>query len=145
MSRESGKNQLVNGPGTGRMKLQADHHKQGSKIMGLTVTVVDKPKAGVVQGTIPPELAKLLDAEVPKAMKSPQDKEIVLEADTEQAAKLYAGYAKAWGARQEPALFVRRIANRRDMADNVARLTVCLMADKPTLGRYAAGTAPESS
>lgn len=103
--------------------------------MGLTVEVSNRPQPGVAQGTIPPELAELLEAKVPEAMKAPEDKEIILQADSEKEVKLYASYAKAWAGQQEPKLFIRRIANRRDMPDTMARLVVCLLADAPKLGR----------
>jgi hypothetical protein len=108
---------------------------KGARIMGLTVVVADKPKQGVIQGTIPPELAELLGAEVPKAMADPLNKEILIQADTEKEAKLMGQYAKAWAPRQDPPLFMRLIANRRDMDEKTVRLTVCLLENAPKLGR----------
>lgn len=112
--------------------------------MGLKVRVENRPVAGVIQGTVPPELASLLEEEVPKAMERPADKEIILTADSEKEAKLYGDYAKAWAPRQDPPLFIRKIANRRGMSDNEVRLVVCLLSEAPKLGRSgqvaAAGT-----
>lgn len=103
--------------------------------MGLTVVVTDKPRQGVIQGTIPPELEELLNAEVPKAMKDPANKEILIQADSEKEAKMYGQYAKAWAPRQDPPLFMRIIANRRDMSLNTVRLIACRLEDAPKLGR----------
>lgn len=106
--------------------------------MALTLTVVNKPKQGTVSTPVKdlsPELVELLEAEVPKALADPKNKEIVLTADTETEASKYAGWARAWGAQQEPPLNIRKIPNRREMKDNQARLTVALQSESAPLGR----------
>jgi hypothetical protein len=89
----------------------------------IALVNVRKPVAGVVQGEIPAMLAKLLEVEVPKALKDP-DYELQLTAKDESKVKKLAGYARAWGGRQEPKLYIHKVPNRRDMPANVARLVV---------------------
>ena len=113
--------------------------------MGLKIDVVAKPKQGVVTGKIPTELVELLETAVPEAMKDAGNKEIILTADNEAEAKTYALYARAWGYQQEPQLNIRKIPNRREMTDNVARLTVGLLSDATPLGRKPGGTNGEKA
>jgi hypothetical protein len=108
--------------------------------MGLKIEVVNKPKQGVVTGTIPQDLVDFLAPAVTEAMKDAGNKEIILSADTEAEAKTYALYARAWGYQQEPQLNIRKIPNRREMPDTVARLTVGLLEDAKPLGRKPGGT-----
>ncbi len=99
----------------------------------FTLAVTRKPVAGVTAGQIPGALAKLLTEHVPAVLKS-SDHELTLTAKDEATAKKLALYARAWGARQEPKLYIKKIPNRRNMADNVARLSVELdkdVASKP--------------
>jgi hypothetical protein len=89
----------------------------------FTIVPTRKPVAGVVQAEIPPALAKLLEEHAKKALTDP-DFELTLTARDEATAKKLALYARAWGARQEPKLYIHKVPNRRDMAANVARLAV---------------------
>lgn len=91
----------------------------------ISMVPVRKPVAGVTQGTVPEGLAKLLAAHVPAAL-ADKDHELQLTAKDETAAKKLALYARAWGAQQEPKLYIHKIPNRRDMPANVARLEVQL-------------------
>jgi hypothetical protein len=94
----------------------------------FSLTVSRKPVAGVSDVQIPELLAKGLSVEVPKVLKD-KDHELVLTAASKEDAQKLALYARAWGARQEPALYIHKIPNRRDMGDNVARLSVELLSE----------------
>jgi hypothetical protein len=87
------------------------------------ITVTHKPVGGVTEGQIPEKLAALLAQHAPKALSEP-DYELTLTAKDEATAKRLALYARAWGARQEPKLYITKVPNRRDMAKNIARLSV---------------------
>jgi hypothetical protein len=89
----------------------------------FTLEVTRKPVAGVTEVQIPKALSDLLAKHVPTVLKD-GDHELTLTAKDEAAAKKLALYARAWGARQEPKLYIKKIPNRRDMAVNVARLEV---------------------
>jgi hypothetical protein len=73
--------------------------------MGLSVTTVNKPLPGIATGNVPEELAEFLAIEVPKVLgnNDGKDKELFLSHDTEALAKQYAGYARAWGMREDGA------------------------------------------
>jgi hypothetical protein len=93
--------------------------------MALKGRAADKPIAGV--GTEDPEKYK----EVSEFMLSvlsdvldKENKELEMEGDTKTEAELYAGYARAWGKRQEPALEIRRIPPRQGQANTLVRLSV---------------------
>lgn len=94
----------------------------------FTVATEHKPVAGVVTVEIPKALADLLKVEVPKVLAS-NDLDLALTARDEKTAKLLAGYVKAWGARQDPKLYIRRLPNRRDQKDNHVRFSVALDSD----------------
>lgn len=91
------------------------------------IAVTTKPQPGAVTGEIPEKLAAHLEKSYKAALEA--DKELTLKAASEKDAKLLAGYAKAWGARQDPKLRITKIANRQGMPDNVARLNVQLESD----------------
>jgi len=100
----------------------------------FSIAPVMKPKPGVVAGEIPAPLAAMLAEYAPKALTDP-DFELVLTAKDEATAKQLAGYARAWGARQEPKLYIKKVVNRRDMPDNQARLSVELDSEVPPENR----------
>jgi hypothetical protein len=100
----------------------------------FTVGTQHKPVAGVVTVEIPKPLADLLAEHVPTVLKS-NDLDLTLNAKDEKTAKLLAGYVKAWGARQEPKLYIRRLPNRRNQADTEVRFSVALDSDVPADNR----------
>lgn len=100
----------------------------------FSVVATQKPVAGVTDVAIPEKLAKLLAEHAPRALKEP-DFELTLTAKDEATAKRLALYARAWGARQTPKLYIHKVPNRRDMADNIARLAVELDSEVPTENR----------
>jgi hypothetical protein len=100
----------------------------------FTIAVTHKPVGGVTDVAIPEKLAKLLSEHAPKALADP-DYELTLTAADETQAKKLSLYARAWGARQNPKLLIHKIANRRDMKSNIARLSVKLDADVPAENR----------
>jgi hypothetical protein len=89
----------------------------------FSLEVSRKPVAGVTDVAIPEKLAELLKEHAPKAL-ADADFELTLTAANPDDAKKLALYARAWGARQEPKLYINKIPNRRDMSANVARLSV---------------------
>ena len=89
----------------------------------FTIETVRKPIAGVVTGTIPEGLVKLLEEKYKSALDS-TDFELVLNAKDESTAKKLAGYARAWGAQHEPKLYVKKLPNSRNHKDTQARLSV---------------------
>ena len=93
----------------------------------FTVAVSSRTINGV-SGEIPSKLAQHLATEVPKILGNPS-MVLTLTARDEEAAKLLVSYAKAWGTQQTPKLYVRKLPNSRDIADNVARLAVVLDSD----------------
>jgi hypothetical protein len=124
-----------------------------SDLEGFELVSTKRPEkaGGVTVSQIPAMLVKLLEQEAPKALSTkakPSDYEIILsipvrhtpdekksgkenaeaKAEAEKAAKntvqQLASYAAAWGKGQEPKLYIHKIPNRKDMADNVARLAV---------------------
>ena len=90
----------------------------------VEVTTVAQP--GVVAGKVPQALADLLAAKVPEVLKEPDKKELTIAAHDEASAKKIALYARAWGAQQEPRLYITKVPNRRDMENRYARLKVRL-------------------
>jgi uncharacterized protein YbjT (DUF2867 family) len=94
----------------------------------FTIETTRKPVAGVTAGVIPAGLAALLAEHAPKALTDP-DFELTLTAKDEATAKKLAAYSRAWGAQQEPKLYIHKVPNRRDMTNNVARLAVELDAE----------------
>lgn len=99
------------------------------------VTVARKPVPGVVQGEIPPKLAEYLEKQVPGVLANPADFELTLTAKDESQAKKLAGYAKAWGARQEPRLRITKVPNGKTYPENIARLSVVKDEDVPVESR----------
>lgn len=97
--------------------------KMAEEFGEFTLEVTRKPVAGVTEVQIPKALSDLLSKHVPTVLKD-GDHELTLTAKDEAAAKKLALYARAWGARQEPKLWIKKIPNRRDMSANVARLSV---------------------
>jgi hypothetical protein len=91
----------------------------------FTVTPTRKPIAGVTQGEIPPPLHRMLTEHAPKAL-ADKDYELTLTAKDEATAKRLAGYARAWGARQEPKLYIHKLPNGKRYDARVARLAVDL-------------------
>lgn len=89
----------------------------------FTIVARVKPQPGVVQGEIPPALVKLLEENYKTALDSADQELILTAADAKRAEKL-AGYAKAWGARQEPKLYIKKLPNGKMYPDTVARLSV---------------------
>lgn len=100
----------------------------------FTVVPTHKPVAGVASVDIPEALAAMLAEHVPGVLKS-DDMELTLTAKDEATAKRLALYARAWGARQTPALYIRKLPNRRDQKGEVARLSVALSDDVPEENR----------
>ena len=100
----------------------------------FTVGTQHKPVAGVVTVEIPKALADLLDEHVPSVLNS-TDLDLTLSARDEKTAKLLAGYVKAWGARQTPQLYIRRLPNRRNQADTEVRFSVAKADDVPAENR----------
>lgn len=100
----------------------------------FTITTTHKPVAGVTVVEIPEALSKALAVEVPKVLES-ADLDLHLTARDEKTAKMIAGWVKAWGARQDPKLYIRRLPNRRDQKDNTVRFSVAKDADVPEANR----------
>jgi|ERR1700722_2803828 len=100
----------------------------------FSVGTEHKPVAGVVTVEIPAQLSKLLEQEVPKVMAS-KDLDLTLTARDEKTAKILAGYVKAWGGRQTPQLYIRRLPSRRNQKENLVRFTVALADDVPAENR----------
>lgn len=98
------------------------------------VAVATKPSPGVSTVEIPEKLASMLAEHASKVVGS-VDQELVLNATDEASAKVLAGYAKAWGARQEPKLYIRKLPNGRLYPANVARLAVDLDQEVPAESR----------
>lgn len=105
--------------------------------MALKVRAADKPIAGV--GTEDPEKYKevsefmlqfVYDVKndagevISKGVLDVENKELELEADTKGEAELYAGYARAWGKRQDKPLEIRRIPARQGQPATLIRLSV---------------------
>lgn len=103
--------------------------------MAFKLEMTPKPQPGQPTAVeIPEDLAKALGELVPKVMKS-ADHELTLTADTEAEAKKMALYARAWGARQTPKLYIHKVPNGKRYEANVARLAVDLDADVPAENR----------
>ena len=100
----------------------------------FTVGTQHKPIAGVVNVEIPKPLADLLVEHVPAVLKS-NDLDLTLSARDEKTAKILAGYVKAWGGRQEPKLYIRRLPNRRNQADTEVRFSVQLDSEVDAANR----------
>lgn len=108
--------------------------------MALKSAVVDKPVAGV--GTEDTEfynqVAELMERDVPAVLKAPADKEITIDGDTKDEAERAAGYARAWGMRQEPKIELRRIPARQGQPATRVRLSAKLYdPNAPRPGRPA--------
>lgn len=117
--------------------------------MALKGRIADKPIAGV--GTEDPEKYKEVSEFMEQVVYDQKDdkgtvisagildkenKELELEGDTKTEAELYAGYARAWGKRQTPALEIRRIPARQGQAATLVRLSVKTFdPDAPRPGR----------
>ena len=102
----------------------------------FTIVTAHKPVGGVTMVEIPAALAAMLAENTPKVLDSKTDvDELVLTAKDEATAKKLALYARAWGARQNPKLYIHKVPNRRDMGANVARLAVELDAEVPAENR----------
>jgi hypothetical protein len=89
------------------------------------ISTTHKPVAGVTNVEIPEKLAAALAVEVPKVLGS-KDLNLHLTARDEKTAKMIAGWVKAWGGRQDPKLYIRRLPNTRDQKDNTVRFDVKL-------------------
>jgi hypothetical protein len=100
----------------------------------FSITTVHKPVAGVTVVEIPKALSDALAKEVPAVLAS-ADLDLHLTARDEKTAKKIAGWVKAWGARQDPKLYIRRLPNRRDQKDNTIRFSVALDSDVPSENR----------
>jgi hypothetical protein len=107
----------------------------------FTVAVAHKPVGGVTEGQIPDALAALLAEHVASLVTNTKaiadakdgetvkpvfdaDRELVLTARDEKAAKLLSSYATAWGRRQEPKLYIHKVPNGKRYGPEVARLAV---------------------
>lgn len=101
----------------------------------FSLVVSAKPIAGVTEVEIPAKLAELLKKETVKVLESKEDLELCLTAASEADAKQLALYARAWGARQAPKLYIHKVPNRKGMGANVARLAVELDAEVPAENR----------
>jgi hypothetical protein len=102
----------------------------------FSIVTAHKPVGGVTMVEIPAALAAMLAENTPKVLDPKTDvDELVLTAKDEATAKKLALYARAWGARQEPKLYIHKVPNRRDMGANVARLAVELDAEVPAENR----------
>jgi hypothetical protein len=96
----------------------------------FTIETVRKPVAGVTTGTIPEELAKLLEEKYKEVLgEKGNDFELVLNAKDEATAKKLALYAKAWGGSHTPKLYVKKLPNTRAHKDTQARLSVAADED----------------
>jgi hypothetical protein len=101
----------------------------------FAVSVERRPEPGAVSvGKIPEPLAELLAEHAPKAL-ADTNYELSLVAKDAATAKKLALYARAWGAQQDPKLYIHKLPNRRDMKDNVARLAVEKDEDVPAENR----------
>lgn len=100
----------------------------------FNMQVTAKPVGGVSEVDIPAELAEALTKHVPAVLKD-KDHELTLTAKDAKEASLLAGYSRAWGARQTPKLYIKKIPNRRGMAENIARLDVRLDSEVPAENR----------
>lgn len=89
----------------------------------FTIEAVRKPIAGVTDVEIPAALAEMLAAQTPKAL-ADKDFELAIKAKDEATAKKIALWSRAWGAKQEPKLYIHKIPNTRAMGANMARLAV---------------------
>lgn len=101
---------------------------------GFTMDVSRKPVAGVIEAEIPKVLADALAAQVPKALADP-DYELIMKGKDVASVKRIVLYARAWGARQKPALRIVKIPNRQNMPDTTARLSVALEEEVPPENR----------
>lgn len=128
--------------------------------MGLKVTVVEKPVGGIALTDIPADYIELYKTNVPaciyvdpsketdpKTAGNPENllaesKELQFDADTKDEAEKAAGYARAWGMRQTPAIEMRRIgAKLQGQPATRVRLSVKLFdPNAPRPGRPAANS-----
>jgi hypothetical protein len=100
----------------------------------FTVSTQRKPVAGLVAGKVPEKLAELLAEHVPTVLAS-ADLDLTLSAKDEKTAKHLALYVRAWGAQQEPKLYIRRLPNRRNQVDTEVRFAVAKDEDVPAANR----------
>jgi hypothetical protein len=108
--------------------------------MALVSQVVDKPVSGV--GTedteFYAEVSALMERDVPAVLKAPADKEITIDGASKDEAERAAGYARAWGMRQDPKIELRRIAARQGQPATRVRLSAKLYdPNAPRPGRPA--------
>jgi hypothetical protein len=104
--------------------------------MAIKLAATPKPIQGQPEGKIPEDLVKLLESEVPKVLKDLENQELTLVGENKGEAETYAGYARAWGMRQEKKLVIRRQPPRREQPNNVVRLAVSYHdPEKPGPGR----------
>jgi hypothetical protein len=102
----------------------------------FSVVTSNKPIAGVTDVEIPKRLVEFLAKEVPAVLANSADKELTLTAKDKATAQILAGYARAWGARQEPRkLYIRKLPNTKNMGENVARLAVSYDDEVPAENR----------
>lgn len=111
--------------------------------MALTSQVVDKPVAGV--GTedteFYTEVSALMERDVPAVLAAPADKEITIDGGSKDEAERAAGYARAWGMRQDPKIELRRIAARQGQPATRVRMSAKLYdPNAPRPGRPAGST-----
>lgn len=111
--------------------------------MALTSQVVDKPVAGV--GTedteFYAEVSALMERDVPAVLAAPADKEITIDGGSKDEAERAAGYARAWGMRQDPKIELRRIAARQGQPATRVRMSAKLYdPNAPRPGRPAGST-----
>lgn len=116
-------NQLKGKPVTSKNHDETPAEPVTEDLGDFSVEVTAKPAPGTRRVIIPPQLAELLAANVPAILTS-DDKELTLTARDDTAAKRLTMYARAWGALQEPRLYIHKLPNRRDMTKNVVRLAV---------------------
>lgn len=97
------------------------------------VVIVRRPVAGVEQGEIPAKLAKLLAEHVATLTREDgtfdPDRELIIRAKDEKQGDQLKGYAKAWGARQDPQLRITKLGNGKRYQSNVVRLKIELESE----------------
>lgn len=106
----------------------------------FTLVAAPKPKpekkSAISQGEIPPALAALMEAHAPASVKDGHV--ITLTAESQPKADLILAYAKAWGARQDPALYVKKLPKNRDGSDlHIIRMVVEVDSEANKAGRKA--------
>lgn len=97
-------------------------------------TEVRPDPVGVKVSTIPAEFLAAMDNEYAAVLADPT-REIILTGETPAETTLYVQWAKSWGLRHDPELFVTKQPARKTDAPLDARLSVVLKADAPKRGR----------